>query len=125
MSLTADQRMAGHHFRTSQFARLVHGLPPVAAKCSPFIREYRHDCPSRGGVSWPLQLKEKTELSPEYWVCYCSEIAPLEEYVFPHKDCQGGREVTPAGFFSYAWLEGHCKCGLTVRSGTGRLEIRG
>jgi len=117
--------MAGHHFRLVQFARLEQELPPATAKCSPFIREYRHDCASRGGVSWPLQLKEHTELSPEYWACYCSEIAPFVEYVFPHKDCQGGRQATPAGFFSYSWLEGSCKCGLTVRSGVGRLEVRG
>jgi len=124
VSLTAVQKVAGNHFRASQLIRITHELPPADAKCTPFIREYRHDCSSRGGVSWPLRLKEKTELSPEYRVCACSQVGPFSPD-FPHMDCGANKQVTPEGFFAYTWLEGACTCGLEVRSGTGRLEIRG
>lgn len=27
------------------------------------------------------------------WVCYCGEVAPFDPYVFPHRDCDGGRPL--------------------------------
>lgn len=122
MGLTAPQRVAGYHFRAAQLVRITHELPP-AARCSPFIREYRHDCPSRGGVSWPLRLKEKTQASPGYLVCqHCTRLIDPGMPPEDCPDCAAAVMVEP-GLFSYTWLEGSCTCGLAVRSGTGRLAV--
>jgi hypothetical protein len=125
VSLTAHQKVAGMHFRGSMLAHITHELPPAGAKCTPYLREYRHDCASRGGVSWPLRLKEVTRDSPGYLVCkHCSRII---DPGMPPEDCPECAEsvLVDAGLFSYTWLEGSCRCGLTVRSGTGRFVVRG
>ena len=31
---------------------------------------------------------------PALWVCYCGTVAPFDPYVFPHRDCDGGRPLT-------------------------------
>lgn len=69
MSLTAEQKAAGRSFRDAHQAALDK-LPP-AARCSPYIREYRHDCASRGGVSWPLRLKEREVVSEDGPFAFC------------------------------------------------------
>lgn len=97
MPLTDAEKAAGRDFREAMTYRLVHGLPE-AAPCDPHIREYRHDCPARGGVSWPLRLKEHVRESPGY-------------------------EDVPAGRFTFTWVDGRCTCGLVVRSRTGRLAV--
>lgn len=122
MPLSPAEKTAGKLFRDAQQARL--DVMPEAAPCAPFIREYRHDCPKNGGASTVLRLHERYEESPEYWVCYCSTVAEFVRYVFPHEDCQGGKPITPPGFFGFIWLEGTCRCGLSVRSGRGRLVLK-
>jgi hypothetical protein len=123
VSLTELEKKAGTIFRDSMVARLTAAITP-ASPCDPHIREYRHDCAARGGTSWPLRLKEHTEVSPEYWVCACGKVEPKGEFrVFPHDDCDGGRLAVPAGRFTFTWLDGHCKCGIVVRSSSGRFEV--
>lgn len=126
MPLTELEKRAGKVFRALAQGKLTSSFADGAefAPCDPHIREYRHDCAARGGVSWPLRLKEHTEDSPEYWVCYCSVVAPHGD-TFPHDDCQGGKPVARAGLFSFTWTDGHCKCGLTVRSSSGRFQVNG
>jgi len=116
MALTKLEKAAGRAFRESWAARLA--AKSAAAPCMEFIREYRHACPKRDGVSVAIALREHYETSPKYWVCYCSTV--LEH---PHDDCQGGKEVTPAGFFAFIWLDGRCPhCRQRVRS-EGRLVL--
>jgi hypothetical protein len=88
-----------------------------------FIREYRHACAKRDGVSVAIQLREHYETSPQYWVCYCSVVAEFVPGSFPHRDCQGGKVITPDGFFAFIWLDGRCPhCRQRVRS-QGRLVL--
>lgn len=96
--LTEAEKQAGREFREDMAAKLAKSLH-TTAPCSPYIREYRHDCTARGGVSWPLRLKEHVIASPEY-------------------------DGVAAGRFTWTWLAGHCRCGLAVRSITGRLAVR-
>ncbi len=102
--------------------RLVHGLPE-AAPCDPHIREYRHDCPARGGVSWPLRLKEHVRESPDYHACDCGAVCTPAAAHLVECDTCGPVPIVPAGRFTFTWVDGQCGCGLVVRSRTGRLAV--
>ncbi len=92
LPLSEPEKQAGKAFRENCQARLDTAHP--ASPCDPHIREYRHDCAARGGVSWPLRLKEHVEASPD-------------------------------GLFTFTWTDGHCRCGLAVRSSSGRFQVNG
>jgi hypothetical protein len=107
VSLTADEKAAGRAFRDERLADLA-ALPP-AARCSSFIREYRHSCPRSNGVSVAVRMKEHYELSPSVFIGN-----PRSE--------PGPGVFLPAGLFAFIWLDGTCTCGLTVRS-SGRIVL--
>ena len=126
MSLTPAERRAGRLFRDAQAAVLatLNETEPPGILVTSVLHYVRHNCPSRGGVSTALELKEHYELNPEYWVCYCSVVEPFVPYVFPHRDCDGGKPVTEPGRFGYIWKQGRCPaCQLTARSRDGRFVI--
>lgn len=97
MALTAPEKAAARAF----LARLGQDLAAAgpAAPCSPYIREYRHSCPARGGASVCLRLREEYRDSP-------------------------ARPGAAAGAFAAFWREGECPaCGLAVRSTLSRLFL--
>lgn len=70
---------------------VVNESTPPDITVSVFVRQYRHNCPAQGGRSVALELREHYAFSP------------------------GKR-------FGFIWTEGRCTpCGMTARSGTGRL----
>lgn len=125
MSLTDTQKTAGRMFRDARRSALfgLNQAQPPAGHALALWRVYRHDCPAHGGISIGIDLHEHYEASPLYWVCYCGSVGPAGSDV-PHRDCDGGRVVTPEGFFAFIWKDGQCPdCGLTVRSRDGRLVL--
>lgn len=107
MSLTVAEKAAGRAFRDEWLGKLA-AMPP-AARCSSFIREYRHACDRNNGASVAVRMKEHYELSPMAFVGN------------PPSDPAPGVFV-PEGLFAFIWLDGNCACGLTVRS-NGRLVL--
>jgi len=125
VSLTAAQKSAGRLFRDAWRAALsgLNQAEPPDGRALAFWRVYRHDCPAHGGVSIGIDLHEHYEPSPPYWVCYCG-VVDRDRPDFPHRDCDGGKSITTGGFFAFIWKDGQCSdCGLTVRSGDGRLVL--
>lgn len=128
MLLTDDQKLAGRMFRKQcqDALEASHQDMPPDFIPPPWIKHWRHNCPKRQGRSTSLELKEKYWTSPRIGVCYCSTVAPwtAPEGDFPHEDCQGGRDLTEAGFFAFIFKEGKCGgCGMTARSRAGRLVV--
>jgi hypothetical protein len=126
MALTDLGKKAGRVFR----AGCQHVLDEMnreqqpAGEADPLHRVVRHACPAQGGASVGIELAEHREISPLYWVCYCSLIAPYVEYVFPHEDCQGGKLALEAGLLTFTWKDGRCPgCGLALRSSLGRVAL--
>jgi hypothetical protein len=120
VSLTPAELAAARSFRGQQRAALAALEADITADVH--VRCVRHDCAKQGGKSVFLELREHYVWSPEYWVCYCGAVEPFAEYVFPHKDCQGGKLDVPAKRFGWIFTEGRCSaCGMTARSSAGRL----
>ncbi len=93
MSLTETELIAARAFRTAQRAVLQqkNAGEPPDIIVSVFIRHYRHDCAKQGGKSVSLELREHYVLSSDRR-------------------------------FGWIFTEGRCPgCGMTARSGTGRL----
>ena len=123
MELSQVQKRAGRAWRDNRQAALDELTGPDQWVLV-LWRVVRHPCPAAGGASVGIVLREHREPSPEYWVCYCSVVEPLDPYVFPHEDCQGGKMVTAEGQFLFLWKEGHCSgCGLALRSRKGLVLV--
>ena len=124
VSLSRHEVQAGKLFRAACRERLARAGPPDIA-VPVWIHHYRHECEARGRLSWTLALTEHYIYSPEYWVCYCSFVA-VKSASFPHEDCQGGKVLTPAGFFAFYWKQGQCRrCKVTASSPEGALVLAG
>lgn len=122
--LTALERQAGRRFRAECNSKyLLHPSQRPDAYCTPFIRNYRHECPARGGASTALALHEQYELSPEY------DVAPGPDGDVFTKVPEGAERLdwdvrVRAGLFAFIWKQGECPaCHLTVRSRTGRVVL--
>lgn len=117
--LTAAEKEAGRVFRADWQSRLA--LQPPAARCSGFIREYRHACPKQHGASSAIRMREHSTLSPAYlvrreggmWLAWPALEAPEEGLT---------SICVPAGVFAFLWLDGKCACGFRVRS-PGRVML--
>lgn len=122
MSLTAAQKTAGRAFREAQLARLA--ALPAAARCSGFIREYRHSCIRASGVSVAIRMREHSEPSPAYGITAGGEAVVIPDEIAGHFAVAPGvlGESVPAALFAFTWLDGKCTCGLTVRS-AGRVVL--
>lgn len=98
MPLTLPEKSAGRAFR-ERCQELISEIPATAL-CSPFIPWYRHQCrDSETEGTWAMHLRE------HYWLSW-----PAGE--------------VPAGRFAFIFRWGSCpRCGLRVRSGTGRLVL--
>lgn len=99
MSLTPGEREAGRAFRTRCQELLLQ--VPATAVCSPFTVWYRHECRDidQGAGTWAMRLRQ------HYWLLPATE---------------GAEE----GLFAFIFRWGLCsRCGLRVRSGTGRFVI--
>lgn len=121
MALTRTERAAGRAFLSGWRAELA--SRPPAAPCSPYVREARHDCPARGGVSVPVHLREQYQASGEYFAVtdpHCAVEA------FPPEQAPGGVAgvTVPGGKFAVFWKEGACPaCRLAFRSSLSRLFL--
>lgn len=120
--LTDLEKQGGRWFRewSQMQLELSHESSPPTFAPPPWLRYFRHNCEKRGGRSTALDLKEIYEWSPRMWVCYCSVVGPIADD-FPHRDCDGGKELSVAGRFGFIYKEGRCSCGATARSKAGRL----
>ncbi len=101
MTLTAEEKTAGHAFRLAQRERLgaINAADPPSFLVPPYIALYRHLCPARRMRSTALELKEIYVASP----------------IYPEHGVESGR-------FGYIWREGRCRgCGQSARSDVGRL----
>jgi hypothetical protein len=126
VSLDDVQKKAGRLFRDACQARLdeQNEQHPAGGIALPFHRVLRHECPWQRNASVGIVLHETYELSPEYWACYCGEVAPGPGGSFPHDDCDGGRVVAEAGLFGFYYKHGTCpQCGLILRSVRGQLVL--
>lgn len=122
MGLTPEQKLAGRAFRDARQHALdvLNAASPPGRYALAFWRVVRHECRAAGGVSVGITLRERYELSPEYRACYCGTVAPLDPGYFPHRDCDGGKVISPAGQFAWIWKEGKCSgCELVVRTRKG------
>lgn len=101
MTLTPEQKAAGRYFR-GWCRGWLDGLEAGAA-CPPFTVWYRHECkPGDRAVqsgTWAMYLRQHYWTSPEM-------------------------PGAPAGLFAFIFRRGECsRCGLAVRSGSGRFVI--
>lgn len=98
MSLTAEEKAAGRAFRAWCQGQL--DQVPADARCSPYTVWYRHACRDDGqGGTRGLRLRQHYWLSP----------------AFP---------AVAEGRFAFISRQGACpRCGLAVRSGTGRFVL--
>jgi len=125
VSLDSVQKKAGRAFKDAEQAGLddLNKQHPAGGIALPFHRVLRHECPERKNASVGIVLHEVYEYSPEYWVCYCSEVHVLNAS-FPHDDCDGGRVAAEAGLFGFYYKHGTCpQCGLILRSERGQLVL--
>ena len=124
MSLTDAQKSAGRKFRASCQAVLdkLNAASPPGGVAHPLHRVVRHPC--RDGASVGIELREHYQASPEYWVCYCGVVSEFDPYVFPHRDCDGGKAAAAEGLFCFVWKDGRCPdCGLVLRSARGLVDL--
>jgi len=119
--LTDLEKKAGRVFVAARQEALdeINRAEPPGIDALPVWEVVRHDCPLAGGASTGIELREHRETSPLYWACYCSVIEPFVQYVFPHDDCQGGKEALAEGALAFVWKEGRCRCGMLARSMRG------
>lgn len=99
MALTGEEKVAGRRFRVTAQAVLAElsAANPPTYPVPVVLGVLRHACPSRGGISTALVLREVYIPSPAY-------------------DAN-----VPAGRFAWIYREGRCAgCGQTARS-EGRL----
>jgi hypothetical protein len=96
--LTAEEKAAGRTYR-DWCQRHLEDIPSQA-RCSPFTVWYRHACRDDGqGGTWGMRLRQHYWRSPAY---------------------PGAAE----GLFAFVFRWGRCsRCGLMVRSGTGRFVL--
>jgi hypothetical protein len=130
VSLTPAELAAARAFRGYQRRALEMKDANITADVH--VRYIRHDCAKQGGKSVSLELREHYVWSLEYesadlgtpersgpWEAYLADSVPWDEL--------SGRypveQVTvPAKRFGWIFTAGKCQqCGMTARSGTGRL----
>jgi hypothetical protein len=120
MSLSPAERKAARAFRAVQRAVLEQKTADIIV--SVHVRHVRHDCPAKGGKSVSLELREHYVFSPDYHVCDCGEICcRAGGSLLECWNC-GPVPLVPAKRFGWIFTEGRCSaCGMTARSGAGRL----
>jgi hypothetical protein len=96
--LTPEEKAAGRLFLDSCAYLLT--KVPSQVPCSPFTVWYRHSCRDDGrGSTWGMRVRQHYWTSPGY-------------------------PGVQAGLFGFIFRWGRCgRCGLMVRSGTGRFVI--
>jgi hypothetical protein len=120
--LDRAEKLAGRWFKAQMDAYLdrLNAEDPPNFVVPEVLRNPRHDCAHRGGVSTSFKMAEIYVTSPEIWICYCS-AAGLMGPDFPHDDCQGGVVAAPEARFGFLYSEGRCRCGIHGRSPSGRI----
>jgi hypothetical protein len=121
--LDRKEKLAGRWFKARMDAWLerLNAEDPPNFTVPEVLRNPRHDCVHRGGVSTSFRMAEVCVLSPEIWVCYCGASGLLIPESFPHRDCDGGVMAAPEGRFGFLYSEGRCRCGIHGRSPLGRI----
>jgi len=121
VALTPNEKIAGRKFRDDAQAALTASFEsaPPTYPAPNFLAHIRHECPGRNDISTALELKEKYQLSPAYYVTDGTAIEVLDDAIQ-----DPGGELIPAGRFAFIYKEGKCKnkgCGHTARSKAGRF----
>jgi hypothetical protein len=129
--LTRSEKLAGRRFRASVAAWLekLNRDDPPDMTVPPVVRHVRHDCPAKGGTSVSFELREVYIVSPEFWVLLGEGDVP-EQAMTPGEMLERVKlrpglddyDHIPPGVVAFIYREGKCSaCGMTGRSGTGRV----
>lgn len=125
--MTVAELHAARAFREGQRFTLSvkNDNEPPDVTVSVYAGNIRHDCAARGGASVFLEMREHYVPSPCFLACDCGEVccqAPAHQSRVVECDNCGPVPLVPAGLFAFIWTRGRCAaCGLTARSGSGRL----
>lgn len=130
--LTADEKIAGRAFKSSQQAKLdalMRRDPPTFDQVLYNHANLRHECPvSTGNKSIAMKLDEVYVFSPTMVVVSEQDdrriaLAPQHpEAVQTHPNNRWANPVLIAeGRFGFIYREGKCRCGKTARSPVGQF----